>query len=461
MNNAEGLEPSAASAEQHSEPTRLSTAIVLLLFVFPIFGTLAYGAVETWSFGFLSIVAGLLAAAWIADGISARQLRISRSVLQVPLAALIAVGLVQLLPLGTPDAPSVTTPVAASLSLNSHATRVALIQLLIQLLFFAAALVYFDSARRIRRLTMTIVVFSAMMAFFGILQWLANPQGIYGWRPTPQAIPFGSFVNQHHFAALMVMTVGPVLALVVGGSAEKEKRLLLIIAGALMAVAVVLTGSRGGLLSLLVTALFVAVAGVKRADDPTDDTGGIPYKLKIAGFGIAFTAMLIGAVLWLGGDESLMRGVGATAQTDVSSGRFHFWGVAVRVFLDHPIFGAGLDAFATAFPAYDTWNGNFRVEQAHNDYLQILADAGIAGFACAASFVFLFFRKGLRLIANESNAERRSIAVGAFAGCTGVLVHSFFDFPLRTPANAFVFLLLAVLATSGVRFRRRHRSHRH
>ena len=46
------------------------------------------------------------------------------------------------------------------------------------------------------------------MAFFGILQRLAHPEGIYGFRETPQAIPFGPFVNQHHFAAFMEMTSG-------------------------------------------------------------------------------------------------------------------------------------------------------------------------------------------------------------------------------------------------------------
>jgi O-antigen ligase len=61
----------------------------------------------------------------------------------------------------------------------------------------------------------------------------------------------------------------------------------------------------------------------------------------------------------------------------VTSGRSHFWGVAWQVFLANPIIGAGLDAFGVAYPKYDNWNGQFRVEQAHNDYLQILADAGI------------------------------------------------------------------------------------
>jgi hypothetical protein len=64
---------------------------------------------------------------------------------------------------------------------------------------------------------------------------------------------------------------------------------------------------------------------------------------------------------------------------------------------------------------------------------------------------------------------RRGVALGALAGCAGVLVHSFFDFTLHTTANALMFLLLAALATAGPRVeepdvprrRRRRRQHPH
>ncbi len=46
---------------------------------------------------------------------------------------------------------------------------------------------------------------------------------------------------------------------------------------------------------------------------------------------------------------------------------------------------------------------------------------------------------------------RRGVATGALAGCFAVLVHSFFDFTLHTPANALLFLVLAALATMNGR----------
>lgn len=459
MNDDRQIE-SRSAEDQHPEPSRLGSTAAIIVGVIPVFATLAYGAVEPWAFAVIALLTGILVTIWAIDGVFRGQLRVAVSSLMVPFAALIAIGIVQLLPLRSPDAPGISVPVTSSLSLNPYLTRIAVIQLAIQLIFFVGALTFFDSSRRLKRLAAGIVIFGGSMAFFGILQWLANPQGIYGWRPTPQAIPFASFVNQHHFAALMEMTTGVTLGLLLGKATKRDKRVLLLIAVLLMTVAVVLTGSRGGLLSILIVAVTAAALGYVREESGSDAVRTIPRKFALIGFGTAFAVLLVAMVVFLGGDASLLRGIGITAQNDVSSGRFHFWNVALRIFLDHPFIGAGLDSFGTAYPRYDSWNGTFRVEQAHNDYLQILADAGIVGFACVAAFVFLLIRKGLRVINGETERHRRAIAVGALAGCVGILVHSFFDFPLRTPANAFVMIVLVVLATTSVKFPHRHRSRR-
>ncbi len=441
--------------------SRFNTAAVIMLYAIVVFATLAYGAVETWSVGFISIATGVLVALWIIDGARRGQFRLNLNILQVFVAGLIVMGVIQLLPVRSSGVPGLSIPAASSISINSYATWNAVILLVIQLIFFAAAYALFDNAHRVKRLAIFIVTFAALLAFFGILQRLANPQGIYGWRPTPQAIPFGSYVNQHHFAALMEMSIGLTLGLLFGKATRKDKRLLLVIALVLMTIAIGLTGSRGGVLSLVAVTGFAAILFYGRRPEVTEDEPQpMPNKWVIAAFGALFAIFLVAALLFLGGDESLLRGVGITNQADASSGRFHFWWVALQIFKDYPVLGAGLDAFGTAFPQYDTWNGAFRVEQAHNDYLQILSDAGIAGFVCVAAFVYFLFRKSFAIIGSEKESQRRSIAIGALAGCFGILVHSFFDFPLRTPANAFFFMLLVVLATSTVRFPRHRHRHR-
>lgn len=464
--SASELEEQNAAGEKAN--SRLQSAIFVLLCVMLIFSTVAYGAVETWSFGFLTILAGAIAVLWLIESFVKKEFRFNTNFLQIPILGLICIGLIQLLPLRSADVPAnaLSIPAVSSLSINPYATRIAVIQLVVYLIFFAAVLTFINNHQRLKKIALIVMIFAAIMAFFGILQWLANPQGIYGWRPTPQSIPFASFVNQHHFAAFMVMTFALTFALLVGKATKKDKRLLLIIAVVLMGIAVILTSSRGGLLSLLSVITFILTINWlerKQADEKgeiIDKSTNFRRKFLYIGSGLTLILVLFGAVLLLGGDASLLRGVGVGVEGDFSTGRTHFWSVAWEIFKNYPIIGAGLDSFATAYPQYDTWNGNFRVEQAHNDYLQILTDAGIFGFICIAVFIYLLFKQGLQTIGTEKDAYRRSLAVGGLAGCFGVLIHSFFDFPLRTPSNGFFFLLLASLATAAVVFPKQRRSRR-
>ena len=78
-----------------------------------------------------------------------------------------------------------------------------------------------------------------------------------------------------------------------------------------------------------------------------------------------------------------------------------------------------------------------------------MADAGAVGAMVGGLFLFWFFREGVRN-ALVSNQYRRGSAVGAFAGCFAILVHSLFDFVLHITAVSVVFLtLLSILVASG------------
>ena len=442
--------------------------IVVLLLVIPMLATIAFGAVDAWAMGIFSLLAAVVAVAWTYNAVKRSALTLSPSLLQLPLIALFMIGCIQLLPLAGGRLGELPIAEAASraLSLDQYATRFFLVRLGGYIVYFAAALAFINSPARLRRTAVTLVIFGAAIAFFAILQRLANPDGIYGVRPTPQAIPFGPFVNQHHFTALMEMLSGLTLGLLFSGGLGRDKKLLLGMAAAVMGMAAIFTSSRGGLIGYLATILFVAAVAVffvRRQRQSGDDQSGTARRvLPFAFGGIAVLLLVAGSTLYLGGGSAFLRGIGESdAQTDITSGRTHFWGIALRVFADHPVIGAGLDAFGAAFPQYDDWNGTYRVEQAHNDYLQILADAGVLGFACAAAFIFLLFRSGVRSLVRSEAGLGRGICAGALAGCAGILIHSFFDFPLRTPANAFFFLLLATLVVVSGRLpveRRRRRS---
>ena len=131
---------------------------------------------------------------------------------------------------------------------------------------------------------------------------------------------------------------------------------------------------------------------------------------------------------------------------DPTTGRAHFWNVTLDIIKMHPIVGTGLGAFPTVYTRYDSRNGAFRLEQVHNDYLQVMSDGGVIGALLGLVFVVLLFRLGF---ARRESADdyRSGVALGALAGCFAVLVHSFFDFTLHTTSNALLFLVMAALAT--------------
>lgn len=450
-----------------AKPSKLSAAAFTALVVIPMICTVIYGAVDPWALGLQLLLGTVVLLIWTTDSFFNGEFRFSKNPIQVPLAGLLAVGIVQLLPLGGPGG-DLTVPqgLSSAISFDPFATKFAIVQLLSYLVFLSAALVFIDSPKRLKVAVASLLIFTSVMAFFGILQFLAKPEAIYGLRPTPQAEPFSAYVNKHHFAALMEMTFGIALSLLVGRSTERDKRFLLAVVLVMSGIACILTGSRGGLLSLFAVTMFVLIAHFLLARKRRDrsERGSVFSKtFSMIFIALAVAVVLVGSVLLLGGDSSLIRGIGFSGQEDASSGRLHFWSVAWQIFKSHSLIGVGLDSFGVAFTKYDSWSGVFRIEQAHNEYLQILAEAGVVGFACVVGFVALLVRKSLRRIAMTSDLFSGGLAVGALAGIFGVLLHSCFDFPLRTPSNGYFFILLAVFATTSIKFQKphHHRRRRH
>jgi O-antigen ligase len=165
---------------------------------------------------------------------------------------------------------------------------------------------------------------------------------------------------------------------------------------------------------------------------------------------VALLVSLFIGVLSLGGEFSIYRFIDTVNTDDPTTGRAHFWSVTLDIIRANPYLGTGLGAFGVVYTKYDTRNGLYRLEQAHNDYLQVLSDAGIVGGVLALIFVALLFYKALQR-ARSADHFRRAVALAGLGGCFAVLIHSFFDFTLHTTSNALLFLVLAAVATMNGR----------
>lgn len=452
--------------------TLASRFIIVTLCAAIILSALAYGTVHYWSLAVFEIGACALVILWVVDAWRSRRLRLSRNSLQWPLIGLFLLGLFQLLPLkgGGDGAGALSNAAVSSLSIDPYSTRLALVQIIALFIYFAAALAFIDSPKRLRLIVRVIIFFGFALAFIGLIQFFTSPDKIYWLKELPQSTPFGPFINRHHFAGYMELTMALPLGLLFSGAIERDKRLLYIFAAALMGIALIMTNSRGGLIALFAEVVFLLVLtgfGRRERERAGDEekSGRVRGALVRAGLGLALVMALVGGALFFGGEEALSRFVGTVNSNDPTTGRAHFWSVTLRIIQAHPVTGSGLGSYGLAYTQYDSRNGMERLEQAHNDYLQVLSDAGIIGMGLGLFFLVMLFRSGFARRETE-DTFRRGVATGALAGCFAVLVHSLFDFTLHTTSNALLFLVLAALATINGRIevvtqhRRRHRRRR-
>jgi len=430
--------------------TLASRFAFLVICVAIVMSALAYGTVHYWALGLFNLGGLTMLVLWVLDAWRLGNLRISRNVLQLPLLGALGLGLIQLLPLREIAAAGVPAfGISNTLSLDPYSTRLVLVQLATLLIYFSATLVFVDTPHRLQVLVRTIMIFGFLLALFGLTQSFTSPTKVYWIRELNQSTAFGPFINRHHFAGYMELTIALPLGLVFAGAIAREKMILYLFVAGMMGVALVMTASRGGIISLVAEILFLITTTAiwrKRSHRRHRKSSRIKRIAARAGMATALLVSLFLGVVMLGGEFSINRFIDSVNTDDPTTGRAHFWSVTLNIIKAHPYVGTGLGSFGVIYTQYDTRNGLFRLEQAHNDYLQILSDAGVVGAVLGLGFVVLLFYKAIQR-AKSADDFRRGVALAGLSGCFGVLVHSFFDFTLHTTSNALLFLVLAALAT--------------
>ena len=166
-----------------------------------------------------------------------------------------------------------------------------------------------------------------------------------------------------------------------------------------------------------------------------------------------FLAVVIVFLVWMGGNELTHRliSIHSEAREEISGGvRLTIDRDCLRMFAQAGHSSAGDWArFLSSIPEFRSFYTTFFVNQAHNDYLQLLVETGVAGFAIAVWFLVLVFRRAPRKLKNWTETASGALTVAALLGCVGILVHSFLDFNLQIPANAALFYVLCAIAAAA------------
>jgi O-antigen ligase len=386
------------------------------------FAVLAFGAVEEWSQAVLEVTAAFLLAIWAIRTFQNKTEQITIPAEIFPLCAFALVIVAQLV---------------FHLTASRYFTRMEL-----QLLLTYLIVMFLVSQSFIRRSHWRVLMWFLMtLGFFvsilGILQQLTFNGKLYWFRVMHfGGTAFGPYVNRNHFAGFAEMIIPIALVPLVLGKVRREKVFLVSILAAVPIVALLLSASRGGIISFVVQMLILFLLLIIRRR-----TRG---KYVIVGGLVVLTAVM--AVSWIGVDEVLARFAGIQ-NLEVSTGkRAAMQRDTFRIFRDHPIMGTGLGTIEMVYPPYDSVYDGKVVNHAHNDYLEALAETGILGGLCCVWFLGLFLVNALRGIADLSSSFGSVLNLSGLIACCGMLVHSLVDFNLHIPANALLFFVSAQMA---------------
>jgi len=455
-------------AESAAPPPSARLALWILV-ALAVLAPWPFGSAPPWAVRAVTLIA--LATAIVVSLAQARQgaLFLPRVPLW-PVAILVALGFIQLVPLpgalhaivapGSaevwhPDEPAAAALLTASarpISLYPAATSAWLGMTggLIALALLAGPAL--GRRRTMMAVTWTIIAAGTVVAVYGVVARTMFGPLLFGSIAVPTVSPFGPFVNKNHFAgyvempALLALGLGRGLwrqhapASGAGTPAPSAGALVAFGASVTMVMAVLLSLSRGGALGVVSGIGVLAFLDYATARH----RGGLGRILVPVGL-----AVLLAVIVALMPGEVHDRLLGITRRDDNSTVfRVAIWKDSLRAWMASPVLGQGLGAFTDVIPRFKTTAGQFRVEHPENEPIELAAEGGLAALLAAAAALGLLFVRTVAAIRGHRDRVQRGIVTGALAGLAALAVHGLVDFNLRIPSNAILFLTLAAMAAA-------------
>lgn len=450
---------------------------------------LAFGAYRGWPLAVAEILVLVGALAWGLQRALAHRLEWRRTALDLPLALLVLLVLVQLALGNRPLvswalAPAGDPHLAAALpALLVTVGTVAPVQTARSLLLFLTyAGVYFlivhltRERRDLDRLVRRLLLLGGVLAFLGLADFLAGETWLLAWREHPFGGRLsGTFVNPDHFAAWLSMLICLGLGhLAARRGSRREKASLLALLGSrngretmirtylpffavlVMAIALILTLSRGAILSLVATLVVFMIL--------MSAVGRMRWSLVLVG---SLTAGALAYAAWIGLQPLLAR-----VHEGGYAGRLIQSLSSLPMLRTFPVLGVGLGAYKDIYFRYQPPSlepGKVYFPYAHNDLLQVALELGVVGTVVVLFALSHVTRDlvGAHLLGRgrcpagggRGEGARRNdpfslgIAVGGVAGVLALLVQSAFDFSARIPANGILGAACLAIATTALHTR--------
>jgi tetratricopeptide (TPR) repeat protein/O-antigen ligase len=278
--------------------------------------------------------------------------------------------------------------------------------------------------------------------FFVPLDWGA---------PLPAVMPraSGPFVDPDHFAGFLAM----IFPLAISGTFFGRPlvssrwsipyRIACAVTSFVLMAAILMSQSRAGWIGLALGVTLVMFLTARR-EEGSEATMRL-RRIALAGA----SCMLVLAMLFIGARGRGQVSVRVNNSLDAEAGlpnRVSAWASGLRIVEDFPAVGIGLGTWPELFTRYRArpWSDLY-FSQAHNDYLQLIAETGMIGLALAAWFIL---RAGSFIYRRFADLPGTIVPVQAalVAALAIMCVVEFFDFDLQIPAIAFFFAMILGLA---------------
>jgi O-antigen ligase len=334
---------------------------------------------------------------------------------------------------------------------------------LVYALFFLALLHVRFKKKEMISIFKILVLSSVLQVILGLLKYLhGNKYFFLFFHKLAENDPLqkyltGTLGNPNHFAFYLGMVLPLFLALLflklqfleagkslrekIIAAVDKNKWLLLYAAvPVLLGAGIILTGSRSGIVTMILCFLIFGQLAVYLKQ-------GKSIRRKLAFFFIVITA----AVLFIGVQTTVNKFLSTSFE---SSGRFLRWPATLNMSKDFLILGAGFGTYRYSYFLYDPDEGGNWSTHAHNDYLEIFAEGGIIGSILFFLLIGMVIFSIIRMWWARGHPEIKVLGIGIITSLFAVAFHSFFDFSLRIPANVFVFVLIMALGIKLVTYKR-------
>jgi O-antigen ligase len=336
-----------------------------------------------------------------------------------------------------------------SLSLDPEATAWTLALGATLVLLFWGARTAFERGGALRVTCRGVAWFGLALSAIVFMQRALSPQLIYGfWRPIARIDdprPIGPFLNRNDLATWLIIAVPIVLGYALARLRSRDENGPKPIDGILDARTVVLTGS----LCLMVAALLASESrsglvglGVSLGLLLWLARGRLPGRgfnwlvlTVVALFGVATTYANVGSLSARLGD-SFSSGLG---------GRLDVWRETWPMVRDFPWTGLGVGAFERGMSVYQQSTRLLFFNHAHNEYLHLLVEGGLA-MGAPAFLALLAGAYGVIARLRQDGTPVFWIRAGAAAGLAAAAVQSVWNTGLRMPASGALFAVAAAMA---------------